>query len=50
MTMSAKTLDAVQASTVISIFSSGMDIPLCIVAAMMVGKIFQAQQRLVTGR
>ena len=50
MTMSAKTLDALQTSTVISIFSSGMDIPLCIVAAMMVGKIFQAQQRLVTGR
>jgi hypothetical protein len=45
MSMKAKTVDALQASTTVSILSSGFDIPLCIVAAVMVGKILKAQQR-----
>jgi hypothetical protein len=49
MSMSAKTLDALQACTVVSIMSAGVDIPLCIVAAVMVGKIFKAQKILVNG-
>jgi len=50
LSLKADSVEALQTSTVVGIFSSGMDIPLCIVAAMMVGKIFQVQQRLVTGR
>jgi len=49
MTMNAKTLDALQASTTISIMSSILDLPLCLVAVVMVGKILKAQTRLVAG-
>lgn len=49
MTMNAETIDALKASTTVSIISSVLDIPLCIVAAIMVGKIFQAQKTLVSG-
>jgi hypothetical protein len=49
MAMKAQTLDALQSSTTISILNEGVDIVLCVVAVMMIGKIFKAQQNLVVG-
>lgn len=49
MTMNTETIEALQASTGVSIFSLCVEISLCIVAAVMVGKIFKAQKVLVNG-
>jgi len=47
MAMNAETLESLQNFTVISMISSVLDISLCIVAALLVGRIFKAQVRLV---
>ncbi len=46
--MRADTIDALQASTAVSIVSSIIDIPLCIVAVKLVKTISQKQEQLVT--
>lgn len=48
LSLKADSVSKLQDSTTISIASSAVDIVLCIVAAVMVGKIFKAQARLVT--
>jgi hypothetical protein len=50
LSLKADSLDALRASTAVAMISSGIEIPLCIVAAVMVGKIFKAQSRLVNGQ
>lgn len=49
MSMGAESLSELEAATTVSMISALMDFPLCVVAAVMVGKIFKAQKSLVSG-